>query len=115
MVQVSAMVAGSAVYLHLSDGTVALTSPRLGHVLLPPQLVQRCAELVYLQQAHGDGDANMPVALTEQELCAWLLLNSRLLPEGLALQAGMLLPGSPIVSSEAECGAEHAAEVRGRN
>ena len=109
--QVSAMVAGGAVYLHLSDGTVALTSPRLGCMPLPRQLAQRSAELVYLQQEHEDGDANMPVALTEQELCACLLLNSRLLPEGVAEQAVRLLPDSP-TGSEPKHGAEHAAEVR---
>ena len=65
------MAAGSAVHLHLSDGTAAVSSPRLGRAPLPPQLTPRCAELVYLQQEHTDGDANMPVALTEQGLCAW--------------------------------------------
>ena len=62
-VQVGAMAAGSAVHVHLSDGTAAVSSPRLGRVLLSPQLARRCAELVYLQPEHGGGDANMPVAL----------------------------------------------------
>ena len=46
-------------------------------------------------------------------LCVWLLLNSRVLPEGVAEQADRLLPDGTNVRSNAAYGAEHAAKVRG--
>ena len=85
------MSASTAVQLHLSEGAAAVSSPRLGTVTLPKQLAQQRTLLVEQQQVCGAGNATQLLRVSEQQLCAWLNLNSHLLSPAVATRAARLL------------------------